>query len=226
MNTDKPSVDPDVEAGIKDPEEIVPKPSERRYHFPDTEATVHEYEAKVYHFRWPDYSSWVIFTVCDATGEFGIQSDWGGFFFRWNTGALGGKTLTEFLASSNDPWYVMRKFRYDRPDLEDEFDEDATRELWQKMLWERMDGRTFDVSDAEKIGELMERFFDQCQDGSTHGTDIAMWTMESELHEFFHEEPWEYIVKRPPWKVVICQNELLPRFFQHLRDHVVQSKVA
>jgi hypothetical protein len=226
MNTDKP-VDPEVEAGFKDPEPLDTShmPTERRYHFPDTDPRTHETDAKVYSFRWPDYSSWAIFTVCDSTGEFSIQSDWGGFFYRWNIDALGGgQTLTEFLASSNDPHYVMNKLCYDRPDLGDEYDEEATRTLWQKMLWDRMDGVTFCKPEADEIGELMERFFELAQDGGQHGADIALWTMDPELHEFFYEEPWEYVVRRPPWKVIICRDELLPRFFRYLRDHVVQRK--
>lgn len=199
----------------------------KRYHFPSTEARTSTTEAKVYSFRWPDYSSWAIFTICDATGEFSIQSDWGGFFYRWNIDALGGgQTLTEFLAGMNDQYYVMNKLCYDRPDLKDEFDEEETKKLWQKMLWERMDGTTFCISDKEEIEELMERFFETAAEYGSSGLDFALYEMDSKLHEFFHEEPWEYIRRCPPAKVVICRDELLPRLFQHLRDHVVQSKVA
>ena len=228
MNTDKPEVDPEIRDGYKDPEEIVPEPTRRGYHFPDTDAKTSETEAKAYTFRWPDYSSWAIFTINDHTGEFSIQSDWGGFFYRWNIDSLGGgRTLTEFLATCSGPDYVMNKLRYDRPDLKDEFDEEGTKKLWQKMLWERMDGTTFDKGDADEIGELMDKFFEDCQDGTQHGADLALWTMDSKLHEFFYEEPWQYIVQRAPWKVIICRDELLPRLFQYLRDHVVQrEKVA
>lgn len=222
MNTDKPVVeDPYMEPEV----EVVAEPTKRPYHFPDTDPKTSEAVAKVYHFRWPDYSSWAIFSVCNATGEFSIQSDWGSFSHRWNIDALGGgRTLTEFLASCSGPDYVMNKLCYDRPDLKDEFDEEGTRKLWQKMLWERMDGVTFGKPEADEISDLMERFFDDCRDGDIHGADIALWTMSSELNEFFYQEPWEHIVRRPPWKVTICKNELLPRFFQYLRDHVVQKK--
>jgi hypothetical protein len=199
--------------------------TDKRYHFPDTDPNTHTMLANVYYFRWPDYSSWAIFTVCDTTGEFSIQSDWGGFFYRWNIDSLGGgRSLTEFLAEMNDPYYVMNKLCYDRPDLKDEFDEEATRLEWQKLLHERMDGANFDISDKEKIEGQMEVFFDTVDQYGTAGVDIALYEMGPELYEFLYEEPWEYISKRPPGKVVICRDELLPRFFQYLRDHVVQPK--
>jgi len=202
----------------------MPEAKKKRYHFPDSDPVISKGAAKYYHFRWPDYSSWAIFTVCDATGEFHIQSDWGNFSFRWDTRSLGGgQSLTEFLASCSGEDYVMRKLRYDRPDLKDVVDEDATKAKWQQELHERMDGVTFDISDKEIIEEQMQKFFDEVYNGDAN---IALWTMETELHEFFHQEPWEHLVCGAPGRVDVCQDELLPRFFQYLRDHVVQPKEA
>ncbi len=208
------------------------------YHFPDSEAKVTTTRADVYRFRWPDYCSWAIFTVCDETGEFSVQSDWGIFAFRWNTDSLGDSyaNLTEFLADTG-PDYVMRKFCYTKQeDTKDVFDRGKTMEGWEKLITEYLDhGRLFEKDRfteeqaAEKVVEIrefMEAFLDQADGGHSSCVDIALNDMDPKLWEFLGEDAYHTLEYRTAVTVLICRDELLPRFFSYLRDHVVQQRRA
>jgi hypothetical protein len=208
------------------------------YHFPKTEATVSTTQADVYRFRWPDYCSWAIFTVCNETGEFSVQSDWGIFAYRWNTDSLGASyaDLTEFLANTG-PDYVMNKFCYTKQeDTRDVFDRTATMKGWEEQITEYMEHRRLFDEDRPtekqatkkmiRMRERMEEFLDQADGGHPSCVDIALNDMDSKLWSFLGDEPYDTLKYRTATTVLICRDELLPRFFAHLKDHVVPQRRA
>lgn len=199
----------------------------KKYPFPKSDPKIHSYQADIYSFRWPDYSSWAIFTVCDATGEFGIQSDWGTFSHRWNTGALGPltPTLTEFLPSC-EPNYIMRKLlMVKQEDTQKIFDPEATQKHWDELIEEHKENGW--ISDKEnyeaRLREEMKEFFDLVDD---YCLDIAIHDITNGLWEFLGQAPYECLRYQESTTVAICRDELIPRFLQYLKDHVVPARAA
>jgi len=69
--------------------------------------------ATTYHFQTegPDWTSWALCTVNDATGELLITSDWGNWAHRWDVGALGMSSLTLFIATREAVDYLAGKLQ-------------------------------------------------------------------------------------------------------------------
>jgi hypothetical protein len=206
----------------------------KRYPFPKTEAKVSVTKADVYRFRWPDYSSWAIFTVCDDTNEFSIQSDWGSFSFRWGD-SLGDQTLTEFLATCDDPTYILRKFLYiKQDDTKDIFDAKATQKHWDELIqehrdhlrWSHISGQGTPREQELEIRSDMAEFLDQAEGGHPTCVDLAIHDISDRLWKFLGQEPHEHLRYRESTTVTICRDELLPRFLQYLKDHVVPARAA
>lgn len=207
----------------------------KRYAFPKTDAKVTYYQADVYSFRWPDYSSWAIFTVCDATHELSIQSDWGTFAFRWGDSLGEGQTLTSFLATCNDPTYVLKKFLYvKQDDTKDIFDPKATLNYWDELIrehreylrWSHKTGTGTPLEQEAEIRSYMAEFLETAGGGHPTCVDLAIHDIADKLWEFLGQEPHEHLRYRESVTVTICRDELLPRFFQHLKDHVVPARAA
>jgi len=225
-------------------------------HFPDLTQThkAHVGVAAVYHFRWvKEFSSWAIFTVNDATGEFAIQSDWGNWAHRWNTDALGGgKTLTQFLATCSGPDYITDKLSYGEPrSFRQEVDHEATIKMWKaKVLNARMLHCQSRGWLAKQFGIEVDRFADSIEqeeaaeiwyelnrfaknyDLSASEAEAAvaigdMFTSYDVLYEFLGGDElsiWESIETRPSWGYTFLRECLLPFFFNYLRENVVEPE--
>jgi hypothetical protein len=196
----------------------------RRYSFPETPPRVTTTTAKVYRFTWPgSYSGWAVFTVCDDTGEFSIQSDWGNFSYRWNIRALGNEgktTLHEFLAerSPGNFEYIVNKLSYENHALKDVFDKEATEAEFKREIIKLRRSWEWDKEKARAYWEMVE---EMCEDAVSEGFE---WVYHSDRHnELFGEFEcaYEYMRTCKPTLWYIVQDELLPRFAEYVREHVL-----
>lgn len=228
-------------------------------HFPNLnqEVRAHVGTAAVYHFRWVGISSsWAIFTVNDATGEFNIQSDWGNWAYRWNIDALGdGQTLTQFLATCSDPDYVTNKLGYGEPrSFSQEVDHETTIRTWkEKVLNARLMGHGLNLHksvanllgfkpdfyidglDREQAAEVWYdlKCFDKCYDLGQSEAEavVAIGDMPSygALYTFLGGNDfdiWESIKTRPSWAYTFLRECLLPFFFNYLRENFLKKNVV
>ena len=134
----------------------------------------------------------------------------------------------------------MRKFRYvKQDDTADQFDEEATKAYWGEKIKEDQEkgwvwgsnlcSAGMDVSDkqAEEAEVLlraeMKDFFDLVDD---YSLDLAIHDIASGLYEFLGQEPYEHLRYKESTTVMICRDELLPRFLQYLKEHVVPSRAV
>ena len=195
-----------------------------RYHFPEGAPTVTRKNADVYHFTWPgDSFGWAIFTVCDETGEFSIQSDWGNFSHRWNPRHLGeGKTLTEFLAVRPDHHYVTNKLSYGSKGLAMVFDRAATWRAFRKTI---IAGVVYAES-REKAREMWPLAKEFCEACDRDGVDATYHN--SDFNDLFAYMPdaYELLATTRPLLWTIVERELLPRFAEYVRENVLPGRRA
>jgi hypothetical protein len=183
--------------------------------------------AKTYRFYWPDsHCGWANFTVCDETGEFNIQSDWGNFSHGWSTKHLGnnGKTtLTEFLACRTDHWYLVNKLSYENAALKDVCDQEATFKRFAEEIIQKRREHRFTKEEARILWGQCEEFCEALD--HHHGLTDGMW----------HDDDWQpvfdefedisyYIMQKKPTVWTILEEELLPRFAAYLREHVLPHR--
>ena len=162
--------------------------------------------ATSYGYRFTDYSGWAIFTVNDSTGELSLQSDWGNFSYRWNTGALGkGKTLTTFLAGTNSH-YVAEKFGV----VSTELDESETR----KAIRSALDVRADDVASA-----LLEDAIDDVDDLDFTHVNRLYTSASTSLVEALGCDPPSFddlvVYRKPPQYLRV--RELIDLFIADLK---------
>lgn len=157
---------------------------------------------------------WACFTICEQTGEFSLQSDWGNGSYRWNIGALGAPSLKDFLADTS-PDYVLSKFSYENKELKERFDADKTRKEMRKHLCEERRRLSLKQDEARELWEQVEGFYDEA---NSSGDLLAVERMEKELNDFFGGEPWNYFRHAPSPQYRFLYDELLPFFFDVLRD--------
>lgn len=200
--------------------------SEKRYNFPEAKYEMTVRTAVVYSMKFPgSYSGWAIFTVCDATGEFSIQSDWGNFSYRWNINHLGNEgktTLTEFLAGRNDHDYIVNKLSYDNPALQEEYDEDTMLQLVRRHILEERRSLALDQEDARDLWVQIEQF---CAEVADRGLDSAFYNYNPDFYLLFEKvEVYEFIARRKPAVYDIVCHELMPRFAEFLREKVLKGE--
>jgi len=75
---------------------------------------------------------WAIYNIDELTGVFSIVSDHGDFSYRWNTGALGGKKLKEFICECDSEYLTEKMAR----SYKDKFDNKETCEALKDRLLE------------------------------------------------------------------------------------------
>lgn len=181
-----------------------------------TVASFHTYTADVYSFRFEGYSSWAIFTVCNATGELSIQSDWGDWSYRWNIDALG-KTakgdnirLTQFLSDRSSYDYVATKL-FPQPRA-------PSRELTLRALQEEII-RCRREKDIDKYSA--RGFWDEARVFARNCFDLSIETAVERLSGDFYEflgEPWEFVRDDYKPDYLLLRDQLLPIFVDALQD--------
>lgn len=164
--------------------------------------------AEVFHFRYERACGWAIFTVCEATGELSVQSDWGEASYRWNPqhlGIDGDDRLKRFLARGNGD-YVVRKLAINQPRLREQvIDYRATR----RAAIEAIGAQHMDRKTRRALAEwLQELELDEHE---------AMCHAGPGIHGLF--EPWETVVRVDDTNTVFWIQKLLPSFMTWLRDN-------
>ncbi len=169
-----------------------------------------------YSFRFEPYGGWAIFTLNEDTGELSVQSDWGNYSHRWNTGALGdGVKLAEFLAGcARDVEYLASKLQLSSKStcLEPVVDDEATTADLRQMICEQR--RSRDLS-KDKARDLWEEAGDLVQ---------YNWSLDQASAEFMELIDYSsFLVKRPSTRFKFLRDELLPFFCRWLRENVVEK---
>jgi len=189
--------------------------------------------AEVYCFQFKEAGGWANYTICESTGEFSIQSDWGDYSYRWNRYGLGDKALKEFLASC-DAHYIVDKFSYKKPrEFKAEFSLEATakdiksqilkerrsRDISQnraKALWEFVKDEIEGSSDCEDVHFFYDRL---SQDVDPHGEFGEYHTYS--LLEFLGDD---YMCHGPVYipshRYVFCLQTLVPFFLDFLKEEL------
>lgn len=173
-------------------------------------------------FKW----GWAIFTVNCTTGEFSIQSDWGNYAYRWNTGALGGgMTLLEFIAQAEAD-YIVRKFAYDKPpDFQKQFSAEKTREAIEAWI---KDG---DSPNTELLLQQLGEFYTAAL-GGCRSFDEAyhLFTQDRvpcDLYDALDSDMMfgELLAGEPSGAYLMVRDRLLPFFQRYLRSDVLGGRV-
>jgi hypothetical protein len=177
--------------------------------------------ADVYRFVFKGYlSGWVIFTICDETGELSVQSDWGCWGHRWNTDHLGnGATLTEFIRDRDPEYadYLANKLSYSMPTDHRELpDQEATEENIRKHILERRRERAITKDEAEEAWESVDYFIEEYAEG---GPSVAYYNLPRILHEVLGADVHEYFfaTKENP-SLTVLRESLLPILIRELKE--------
>jgi hypothetical protein len=178
-------------------------------------------KADVYRFVFKGYlSGWVIFTICDETGELSVQSDWGCWGHRWNTEHLGnGATLTEFIRD-RDPEhadYLANKLSYCMPlDARELPDAAGTEEAIRSHILESRRSLEITKDEAAEAWEDTELFMGEYSEG---GPAVAYWALPSSLNELLGADIYEgfFMTKEAPCLTVLRES-LLPLLIRELKD--------
>ena len=175
-------------------------------------ATVTTSTATAYHFEFTH--GWACFTVNDATGELGVQSDWGTYAYRWSAHPkhLGAPTLTAFLRTA-EPYYLADKLHYGRPRDREEFDSDSTRHDLRKRVGELYADQRLTKAQVRNVLYAID---DLEMDS---GPELFMQSFcdgPECLRQLTHD-PYEWIRSRPTYSFMVLYEALLPAFLAHLR---------
>jgi len=134
---------------------------------------------------------------------------------------LGAPSLHHFLVTC-DGDYVVRKLASNSQDLKDVYDETATlREFRTKIVERRCRGK-YHKTQARRWWNIVERFCKAMEPGGLTANVSLDWP---EVFEEF-DDAWECVrySKPPLWYVL--QDELLPRLFAYLKEHVLPNHPA
>lgn len=168
-----------------------------------------------YHFVFAG-SGWAIFTLNDETCEFGIQSDWGVYGYRWHQSGLGKRTLTEFVAAGSYDYLVNKlQLGTQTTNLKDVLDEDRTlSRLREEICRARREGGC----DRERARELWDEV------DEWRSTDFETACCPEELSGFLGGQPWEYLHFGPSGWSIVLRDVLLPFFCSWLRENVLTKQ--
>lgn len=170
--------------------------------------------ADVYSFKDPVRHTWAIFTVCDATCELSVQSDFGNWSYRWHQAGLGDATLTAFLPTC-DRDYIARKLLPERA-MQEEIDPDATlREIRSQIIQNRRE-RDLDAERARTLWGEAADFVDELRHSSY---DLAFARMGDELLDWCNgfDGPYEFLRHRETFRFKVVRDGLLRVFLDHMR---------
>lgn len=186
-----------------------------------TPKTASKYTAEVYHFRFPQgRCDWAIFSICEATGEFSIQSDWGAFAYRWDISALGVPTMKQFLARC-DADYILRKMRQNNKGLDDVLDDEKTLKRFQEFIISERKQSRFEKTQARDLWESAKRF---CDDIDGCGVDAAVMNIDRPLDHLIGGDYSAWLAYRKSGAWEFFDKELLPFFFGVLRKELADDQ--
>lgn len=160
--------------------------------------------SRTFHLRSESGYGWALATLNDVTGELSIQSDWGDWAYRWNLDGLGERTLTEFVGSVADEYYLADKLcpdgRHGKADLQ------ATRDdVRRKILESRRSGRmNLSRDDARSLWNFTasNEFRYEFEDGIDPEWDILERLLEGDRHYV--------LVWGPTWSYLVLRDAILP----------------
>ena len=184
----------------------------------------YRHSAKVYRFVFKD-CGWVIFTICDDTGELSVQSDWGCWGHRWSTDPkhIGHPTITDFLRDRASAHYVTNKLSYSMPaDSRDIPCETATGDSMRRRVIEARRKGEIDRDEARELWDDIQDTMNAYADGG-HGH--AYHSMSQKLCDILGE-PWEYFETEEAPSLVILRERLLPFLFAELKREQQESKAS
>jgi len=183
--------------------------------------------AQVYRFVFKGYmSGWVIFTICDETGELSVQSDWGCWGHRWNTEHLGnGATLTEFIRDRDPEYadYLANKLSYSMPVNEREVaDEKGTREAICSLILENRRAREIDEETARMAWDDVDSFMCEYSEvGPAHAYYVMPPTISDALGDDIYESCFKTVENR---NLTVLRESLLPMLIRELKEEHEQQK--
>ena len=171
-----------------------------------------------FHFRFS--TGWAIFTACESTCTFGIQSDWGDYSHRWpRAGMPEGTPFLDWLAVTckGSADYVAGKFAYESPQLKDQHDEDVTRAaIFAEILEARKERHLTKVEAAERWEDAKSGRWD------LQSPDLMFATCPDWAWEMFDGEP-PMISKAPHVRTILIKS-LIPFFGEFLFEHLASGK--
>ena len=133
-------------------------------------------DAEVFHFRFDPYG-WANFIICEKTGIFAIESDYGNFTHSWpsykNRGSC---NLKRFIIDTNKH-YFTDKFSYGVSDARKVYIDRTIIEIKRKII----DYRKNDNLDKEEARKL----YDECNElDDKVDSSIFIWTLPENLNKF------------------------------------------
>ena len=171
-----------------------------------------------FHFRFS--TGWAIFTACESTCTFGIQSDWGDYSHRWpRAGMPEGTTFLDWLAVTckGSADYVAGKMAYESPQLKDQHDEEGTLEaILREILKSRRERDLTKSEAAERWEDLKVGHW------NLGSPDLMFETCPDWAWEMFDGEP-PMISKIPGARVILIKS-LIPFFGKFLSEHLASGK--
>lgn len=215
---------------------------------PTTLRMARERVAKVYEF-WFNPIGWAFVTVCDATGQLAINSDWGDFQHCWLARAFGSvsveapadwhppmappsrpRTLTEFLAEMDAVDYVADKLTgHDRRRFE-VVDTKATLAELRRRIVEKRREQSYsfrmretmaaDRRAARAAWDAAAEFVDELAPSGDNFWEVYERHVDDLRPYLADDEPWEVMEKRDTRNVDVLRELLLPTLFAHLRGEV------
>lgn len=163
----------------------------------------------VYRLRFVE-GGWAHFYLCEETGGFLIQSDWGDYSYMWAQPGRGTRTLKEFIATSNEH-YIVDKLGYAKPyEWRLHLNEKKTKQALKDVLKES-DG---DVSDLLK--EVDELEFEETNFAET-AAHLLVDSMSRELLDALSEHPYMFLKYDVGVWFYIIRDRVFPAFRNYLR---------
>jgi hypothetical protein len=175
-----------------------------------------EHTAEVFSYRFDH--GWAIFTICEATGELQITSDWGNASFRWNMSSLGppGTTLKSFLADCNSQ-YILGKLGHEG-DFKDEVDVDHTIATIKYAIIDTRRRGSLRKEEARDLYDDALEFEGRLKSATYgHESTVFFTDMPRKLSSFLCDAH-EYIETRATHKARFWETKLLPFFQARLRN--------
>ena len=176
-----------------------------------------KHTADVYSFYFRPYG-WAVFTICEATGEFSIQSDWGNFGYRWNPKYIGTETLHEFIMNTY-PDYIVNKLSYDKEcSFRNDFLEEETLNNFKQAIISNRLQDIIDKETARKHWDDLICFWEYDVMDNPSPMDMLFQQFPTELEEYY--PAYEYVRTGPCPNYIFVRDELLPFFQEYLKRNL------